>query len=450
MLGMWEATQPAPTDVVDIGAGVGVFTAAASNKWPKARVTAIDINPVTLGLLALHPQVSPKLVAHSDQSAGIELVLDDFTKWIAHLPDDDSGSRLYLGNPPYTRAQLLPREDRARLQETVDGLVGGRASLSASITALCVLHLRPADGVCLLLPAQWLESDYARPLRERLWTEKSRRIELRLVDSRLFPDAQVDAVALLIGTTRSDEQEFAVGLFDDELRALDREGSCPPEWRGLFGGSGSAVHEPRESVRLGDIAKIRRGLATGANAFFLLNASEMATSQIPERLLQPVIRRLKLLSDSVTAEELAASTGDTVKSVLMATTADRRASRRLDRYLTVGEESGIDSRLLCQRRDTWFDLAHDAFIPDVIISAMTRRNFRVVTNGAKALITNNLYGWVWKPDVSDSTRNAVVDWLRSPPGQDALHRAARQQGDGLSKLEPKALAAIEIPRGQVD
>ena len=46
MLDRWSASEDAPSVVIDVGAGVGVFTAAATRQWPLASVTAVDINPI--------------------------------------------------------------------------------------------------------------------------------------------------------------------------------------------------------------------------------------------------------------------------------------------------------------------------------------------------------------------------------------------------------------------
>lgn len=446
MIRMWSSTQSKPAEVIDIGAGVGVFTAAARAAWKSAKVVAVDVNPVTLGLLALHPQVSPHLRKVGAEQPGIQLVLDDFTKWISTEPPT-SGGRLFLGNPPYTRAQLLPRDERVRLQEEVGELCGGRASLSTVITALCLLHMRPEDGLCLLLPAQWLESDYARPLRRHLWAQRHRRIELRLVDSGLFADAQVDAVALLVGATRKTPQSLAVGDFEGALREIDRDGPTPTGWRSLFLGAPPTAPQATGAkvTALGDLAHVRRGMATGANAFFLLTPNAIQEHGLPATVLRPVVRRLHDIGDAVASEIFKDEESSEPRFALLATEEDRHAIAALDAYLRSGEAQEFDQRELCSRRDVWFDVSHDAFVPDVIITAMTRERFRIVTNDVGAVITNNLYGWRWKASTSKATRSLVIDWLRSDEGQAALRSTARSQGDGLFKLEPRALRELPVP-----
>src|SRR4051812_30178720 len=94
---------------------------------------------------------SAKVVSQSPESnrylARSSLVLDDFTTWIAEHSEEDGAPRLYLGNPPYTRASLLSLETRERLRDATDGLCGLRASLSTSITAMTIQRLSDGDGL---------------------------------------------------------------------------------------------------------------------------------------------------------------------------------------------------------------------------------------------------------------------------------------------------------------
>ncbi|MDN4473461.1 methyltransferase [Demequina zhanjiangensis] len=466
MLQMWVENEPTPHSVVDVGAGVGVFTALAATQWPQAQVFAVDINPVTLGLLALRSWIAGMELRDTDaRGPGIRTVRADYTRWIGNLPKTP-GPRLILGNPPYTRAQLLSAEDRERLTRDAEGLCGSRASLSALITAISIKHLAADDGLCLLLPAQWLESQYAARLRARLSQLNRRRIELCLIDGRLFADAQVDAVVLQVGPERASESEFLVSTWtrDDPAptRApVDRSILADAiSWRGLFASVAEESPQPTEiaavpavnptptgdtGTPLSNFCKLRRGTATGANDFFVLSEEEVALHDIHDWTV-PLVRRLFKFTDEVTTNSLPAL-GDAEKRwLLVAQEKDRQQGRTLDRYLSQGEDAGVDQTYLCRTRPgKWFDLGHDLVVPDVIIGPMTRGRVRFVVNEAAAAIVNNLYGWTWHEGVSDEDRLAILEWLRSPDGQQAIDAAARTQGIGLKKLEPKALAKLPIP-----
>jgi SAM-dependent methyltransferase len=444
LLELWDASQEAPTDVIDVGAGVGVFTAAAASRWPRAFVTAIDVNPVTLALLGARMS-QPDVLENTDR---VELVLEDFTTWLPRQTPSPGIRRLILGNPPYTRGQLIPAETRSRLAEETAQLCGSRASLSTYITAQSLQHLEPNDGLCLLLPAQWLEADYALNLRRHLLTASRRRVDVRLVSSAWFKDATVDAVVLLVGTQRDHDEPFTIAEWgSDIVNTVDRTRAQARSWRSWFNElPASPTHRPRNVRLLGDIARVRRGTATGANEFFLLSDDMADEFRLPDKVLVPVVRRLSAYANKVTSAAFRAQSAADRSWLLLATKMDAQ-HHAVSAYVAHGQEQKYDQRHLCRvRAGEWYDLNHDLFVPDVIITAMSRGGFRVVENDIEAAITNNLYGWMWKPGVTTKRqRAAVLAWLRGEDGQAAVLAVARRQGNGLSKVEPTALAGLELP-----
>jgi hypothetical protein len=455
MLDMWERSEEVPCTVVDVGAGVGVFTVSAAQRWPKAYIFGVDINPVTLGLLALRTWLSGLPSADkSEPSMRIRLVRDDFTTWITKLRHEAEGPRLILGNPPYTRWQLLTAKDRLRLSEAASGLCGSRASLSTLMTSITLRHLDRSDGLCFLLPGQWLESQYAIPLRDYLARLTYRRIELRLVESKLFPDAQVDATVLLVGRERDSEQAFRIATWTAEATSsVDRTKLVGTQWRAMFSSTQprrlTPVAAPNDSgrdSRLSDFCTVRRGTATGANGFFVLSDREAAEKRLPRTRLLKLVRRLRGYPDIIDDDVFESASSDEKRWLLNVARSHRKLGNAVDRYLTSGELASIPTRYLCRvRKSDWYELTHDLFIPDVIMSPMTRGQVRFVENAAGAAIINNLYGWRWHPEVSLASREEVLRWLRSEAGQSNILFAARRQGEGLRKIEPNALANMVVP-----
>jgi hypothetical protein len=455
MLDIWESAEAAPATVVDVGAGVGVFTVSAAQRWPDAHILGVDINPVTLGLLALRIWLNSLISEKKTSVSGISLVRDDFTTWLRDSWTETASPRLVLGNPPYTRWQLLPMEDRIRLRKASNGLCGSRASLSSLMTAISLHQLDSSDGLCLLLPAQWLESQYAGPLRDYLAGLTRRRVELRLVESQPFPDAEVDAVVLLVGRERENEQPFCVATLtaDNDAVSVDRADLIGQQWRQLFNdkkpkshaANSVQVYSPMTS-KLSDFCVVRRGTATGANSFFVMSDNEAVQNQIPSDFLLKLVRHLNRYPDVIDDQAFNMVGRDEKRWLLHVTRADRTAHEMIDQYLTMGEATEIQMRYLCRdRKSDWYDITHDLFIPDVIVSPMTRGRVHFVENKIGAAITNNLYGWRWLSETPETARSAIISWLRDDVGQTTVLAAARQQGMGLRKIEPNALAKISIP-----
>lgn len=447
MLTAWDTLGVRPKTVVDVGAGVGIFTLAATRRWPDAQVHAVDVNPVTLGLLGLRAATEAVLVDSSSGDPGVRLRLEDYVSFAESELNKLPEPRLVLGNPPYTRKQLLPQADREALVRAADGMCGSRASLSALITAVTIRQLGPRDGLCLLLPAQWLESDYAAELRRWLWATTSRAVHLHLFDQDLFADAQVDAVSLLVGPVTDQAQHTLRLSWGDDAapREIPRTGPCPTRWRSLFAAK-TPARISTSGPQLADFATVKRGVATGANHFFVLTEEARTEHALPWSVLQPLVRRLRdHRGEEVTVASLAALPERDRRWLLVAR-ARHLSGKALQAYLAHGLEQRLNERVLCGDRRAWFNLSNEAIPPDVIVGPSTKSTFRFVVNTAAALITNNLYGLVWKSWVPVEQRGEILSWLRSPPGQESIAAAARTQGGGLLKIEPRALKALRLPQ----
>lgn len=438
MLDRWSINEEAPGHVVDIGAGVGVFTASAAKRWPDAKIDAIDVNPITLGLLGARSRLSDLV----DYAPNINLILDDYTSWINRSAS--TAPRLLLGNPPYTRWQLIPEESRKRLAKQTHDYCGARASLSSYITAVSLMNIGPQDGLCLLLPAQWLESHYARRMRQRLLDLRDRRIEIWLVKSAMFEDAIVDAVILMVGTQRPVPQPFVFAEWrGDTHERVDRNNFGADGWRAHFEASSPSQSGP--TVALRDLATVRRGSATGANKFFVLRDSDLVEHGLPRDAVRPLVYRMHPFGKSIDRESFQ-SLGQEDRRWLFLAGPDAMESEPVRDYINWGVKHGFHAGHLCSTRLNWFDLTGDHIVPDVIISSMTRGTFHVAANDLDGSITNNLYGWTWKSDVPTEVRDAVIAWFRTEEGQMRLRTVARRQGNDLLKIEPRALANIDIPQ----
>jgi adenine-specific DNA-methyltransferase len=310
------------------------------------------------------------------------------------------------------------------------------------------------DGLCFILPAQWLESDYAQGIRRWLWSARHRHIEMHLFESDLFREAQVDAVSLVVGPVRHVEQEFRISsVRRPASKHITRLAPCPSEWRSLFQ---SALTPTRslpieQGLPLSEIAKVSRGIATGANQFFVVTEDLRQRFDLPNHVLKPLIRRLRdhdnRCSVTISSMERVVSRDKRWLLYLPGTLVLDEATAT---YLNYGREKGFSDGHLCQLRTKfgrqWYDLSAESRIFDVVIGPAVNAEFRFLENRARAHITNNLYGLIWRTGLPLSTRQNVLRWLREGEAQELLRGAARTRGGGLFKLEPSALHTLRVPR----
>lgn len=440
MLDLAEEVLQTPASVIDPGAGVGAFSLAAKRRWPDSEITAVDLNLVTLGLLAVRP------------AADLRVVLADYLDWA--LGDDlPPTPRLWIGNPPYTRHQELSPEVKQVAQASAGDLVkSGLAGLSSYFLAATIRAMSPGDALCFLLPGSWIDTRYGRPLRDAL-----RALDRRIVhfagfasEDDVFPGTRVTAMVLLIGPEQEVEAQpwmtstirmAATGIVT--TRPIMRERTTAG-LEGLGGWLWPRRHPvPSDTVELKSIGRVRRGVATGANEWFLLTQKQRDT--LPPEFTVRAVRRLRGMTGdhfSVASHEALAETGERCWLLRVETDAQRRSSPAVAEWLDAAEKAGISSRYLASHREPWHALEL-VEPPSLMLSPMGKQRMRVIINGASAIPSNALYGiYIDDPKVA----HAVGHWLASATGQTALFEHARAYGAGLFKLEPKDVGRIGIPR----
>ncbi len=443
-----ELKEP-PACVLDPGAGVGAFTVAAAKRWPDARIVAIDVNVVTLGLLAARisfemddPECHPGL-------SRIELVLDDYLDAVRNFFDDAAAPTLVLGNPPYTRVQELPTRIRRKAAEMSSGIVeNGHANLAVLFQAATLAKMRPEDVSCMVLPGSLSYTHSSRGLRKTLW--RSRRaisVSRTRATTRAFAGRSVQAAVLLIGAERKKREpmklarveikEGSVAVVDDWKQS--RTGVEPDNWFWTAADS-EQRSDGREHVALSDFATVRRGVATGANEMFFLTDAE--AEEMPEEVVVPAIPSLRgFVGESLDVASHQEMGGKDARRWLLSIPADQPLTgalgERVRRY-----EDEVKDRHLPSRRHPWYSITN-LFRPQILISPLSKSGFRVVLNEMNAVPSNNLFGISL---VSEGEPNRLAAWLRSAEGQAALQRISRRYHGGSFKLEPGSLAALKVPK----
>ena len=441
MLDTAEKMIPQPAVVIDPGAGVGAFSLAAKRRWPMAQVFAIDVNVATLGLLAARPQ------------ADINLVHQDYLAWSVGQSVPASKPRLWIGNPPYTRHQELSADLKGAASKASGDLVtSGLAGLSAYFLAVTLATLAPQDAMCLLLPGSWTEARYGKPLRKKLRDMTDRRVELIGFGSEVdvFPGTRVTAMMVVVGpreAVAAQKMRTSVAHLTASAvsvgRSVDRsrqDGAVEGMGGWLWPRKRSVV---ADSVSLSEVARVRRGVATGANEFFLLTAVERA--KYPEVATVRAIRRLRNVSGdhlTLAVHNRLADLGERCW-LLRINDPSLLANPAVEDWMRRATDAQIPDRYLASHREPWYEV-EAVEPPDLILSPMGKTRMRAVVNHVRAIPSNALYGVYLDGNLEQASRLAA--WLNGAAGQTALLERARTYGAGLFKLEPKDVLVLRIPR----
>jgi adenine-specific DNA-methyltransferase len=434
-----------PRSVADAGAGVGVFTVAAARRWPNAHVVAVDVNVVTLGLLAV--RIAFEIDAEPDKAqrlSRIELVHGDYLDALGDRFGAGRGRLLCMGNPPYTRIQELPPECRSRATELCGDIVdSGHANLAVLFQAATLNCLRDRDASCMVLPGSIGYTRAARGLRRTIWNSSRPLVVHRTpATTRPFTGSCVQAAIVAIGpvTTKPSPAHIARVSFERRTPQLlekwehDRRTGEPDNWFWA-----PAPTTAKGTSVLSEIAVVRRGVATGANDVFFL--TDAVAEKLPRDVVTAAVPTLRHFAE----HELDAAThrrwgGAQARRWLLVVPPGYELSGALRKYLAKFEHE-VSGRFLPSQRDPWYAITETPR-PDLLISPLSKNDFKIVVNIARVVPSNNLFGITMR---NGTPPEALAEWLRSKAGQRELLQASRRYHGGSHKLEPGDLKSVRVP-----
>ncbi|MGH3008512.1 MAG: HsdM family class I SAM-dependent methyltransferase [Gaiellaceae bacterium] len=433
--------------LVEPGCGSGSLLAAAAEERGErsTKFLGIDVDP-----LAIEMARATCAVRAIDNA---EVRRQDFL-----LEDFDERPGGIVCNPPYTRHHALDTKTKTAIH---DGFKSRLDLKFSKLSSLHVLFLVRALEVCadnarlaFVTPSHWLDMNYAREIK-RLLLERAHVEAIIGFPARelLFDHAVTTATITLItrqsdgadGATqptrllqaaRSDVDEVYASIADLE-RGERVSLTSKSKWS-------HALSIPRRGTPIEEVANVRRGVATGCNAFFVISDEARRDHGLSKSYLTACAASPKLFPRGEITTETLSGLSDTASRWLL-TASNEWTYGPLADYLAFGlsEYDLLERHLIQQRVQAgrhWF--AVETISAPILFSYFNRPHGRFVRNRASAIPLNNWLAITPKKGIS---ADALFDVLKSPAVTERLTEQARLYGNGLWKLEPHDLRSVKLP-----
>lgn len=453
-LGLAQLPPEDPVRFLDPALGTGTFfSALLAERGERALARAVGVE--------LDPAVAA--VAHPlwvDQ--GLTVREADFTRL-----RPEPAANLLVANPPYVRHHHLGREEKAALAARVRAETGLRPSGLMGLYGYFLLLSRgwmaPGGTGVWLIPAEFMDVRYGAEIRRFLCTQLTL-IRVHRADAAdlQFEDALVSSAVLVLQNRPPGPGHRARFTQGGSLEAPARERWVELEalaestkWSSLVG-DGEASADV-EGARLGELFEVRRGVATGGNALFVLDEARVGALEVPRALLRPLLpppRRLRV--DRVEARPDGDPDLPERSWLLSCALPEDELARQhpaLWRYLSAGVPQ-VSTGYLCSRRQPWY--AQEARAPAPLLCTYMGRGragrpFRFILNRSAAIATNVYLLLYPRPALSAAMAAdpGILERVWGALGgldPGSLTREGRVYGGGLYKLEPAELAAVRLPR----
>lgn len=449
--------QGNPSEVFDPAVGAGVFLRVAKKVSQQLGVQ-VSLAGCELDADALAEAAKQGLTA--DDLKQVQIA--DFLR--------SSPERLLqatVANPPYIRHHRMSAERKAELRQLCKRITGMTLDARAGIHVYFLLHalerLAPGGRLSFIMPADTVEGIFA----PRLWRWITDHYRLDAVitfapEATPFPGVDTNPLVLCIanaqpaGVLRWARCEHA---HRDDLKTWVLSGFAQPApstihaaERPLEEALASGLSRPPQSGtglagrRLGEFARVLRGIATGCNEFFFLTEEQATELELPDEYLRLAVGRTRDVSGAeITAESMQALArrGRPTRLLYLDDRPARRFPVAVQRYLARGEKLGLPERPLIRQRRPWYKMEQRA-VPPFLFAYLGRRNARFIRNDAGVL---PLTGFLCVYPLLDNEETIARLWrvLSHPDTVANLALVGKSYGEGAIKVEPRALEQLTMP-----
>jgi adenine-specific DNA-methyltransferase len=427
--------------VLEPAFGLGVFSRALLNKKPKISIKGFEVDEKIYS--------EAKSIFH--EMADIHLEDYMFNDW----------NNKYDGiicNPPYFKFhdydnKTILREIEAQLKIKLNGFT----NLYTLFLLKSIYQLNPDGRLAYIIPSEFLNSDYGKLVKSVLIKNKIlRHIIVFDFEENVFDDA-LTTVCILLCSNDNNYQKVKFSSIKklDELGGIQNYISAYPtvennesnftyneldpeiKWRKYYQTQNGIRY--KNLIPFSSVAKVVRGIATGANEYFTFSKSKAIQYGIDEKYLLPCIcKAIDVKDNFFTIEKFNGLVNSDKQAYLLKAIGAK--DKKVSNYIEFGEKIGIDKKYLTACRTPWYLLENRPPSP-IWVSVFNRSGLKFIRNEAN--ISNLTTFHCVYPVQTGLFDNINIDvlfaYLLTDVAREIFEDNRREYGNGLQKFEPNDL-----------
>lgn len=436
--------------VLDPAVGLGVFIRAIASVTDKqVKVKGYDIDPSILS-------IAKRALSSLKEKLSISLICKDYM-----FNDWNNKYDGVICNPPYFKFQDFETKDDA-LQEFQYRLgmnLSGFTNIYALFLLKSVTQLNINGRCAYIIPSEFLNSDYGKMVKEYLIRLKTLRyIVVFDFSSNVFDDAlTTSSIFLFSNDTFKNGVEFITIFNKEELLRISEQLTFYPnvslpskyidfekldptvKWRSYYQGSNSEKY--KNLVEFSKYAKVSRGIASGANDYFLFNNEKAKQFSIPQKYLEPIISKANQVSGHFFTRDHFLNLSKLNKDVFLFNATDIE-NPKVQEYIELGEKLEVHKKHLTSHRTPWYAIENRLPAP-IWVSVFSRGGLRFIRNesGIRNLTT---FHCVYLNIHAMKKIDLLFAYLLTPISKEIFSDNRREYGGGLEKFEPNDLKFSKV------
>lgn len=376
---------------------------------------------------------------------------------------------LVVCNPPYVRHHHLDKEQKGRLQriayEVFEKRLSGLAGLYCYFMARSHEWMDEGAIGAWLIPSEFMDVNYGRAVKHYL-LEQVELLQIHRFDPNdvQFADALVSSAIVIFRKQAPRYDSLVEFSFGGSLAAptkrLEVAKSALKSEMKWTRFPAAQVRGPQSGPRLNDFFRIKRGIATGDNRYFILTEDQIEERGLSRSAFRSILPSPRYLQTDMVEGD---SKGDPKLEKRLFLLDPKSSPEEIEehdtalwQYLEEGKGRGLHERYLCSHRKPWY--AQEKRDPAPIICTYLGRSdkksgrpFRFILNRSNAITANVYLGLYPTPRLQSALREDpdLIEkiWkILNEVSADVLLGEGRVYGGGLHKLEPRELANLPVPQ----
>lgn len=356
-------------------------------------------------------------------------------------------------NPPYFK--FHDYDNKKTLDEIESKLkceLNGFTNLYTLFLLKSISQLNTDARAAYIVPSEFLNSDYGKLVKAQLIKSNTlRHIIVINFEENVFDDALTTASIILCASDNKDDHVKFSNVYSlDDLEKIEQNISAYPnsskadeainiselnpeiKWRKYYQKQNSVKF--KHLVPFTNFGKVMRGIATGANDYFVFNKSKAAEFSISEKYLLPCICKSPDVKNPFFTKKDFRFLKKTDKDVFLFNAIDN-SNHQVKEYLQKGIDEEICKKHLTSRRSPWYSIENRPPSP-IWVSVFNRNGLKFVRNEANISNLTTFHCIYPNQNNSSSNIDLLFAYLLTDVAKSIFQDNRREYGNGLTKFEP--------------
>ncbi|MFC0525145.1 class I SAM-dependent DNA methyltransferase [Pontibacillus salicampi] len=431
-----------PNSILDPAAGLGIFTEQYE-----------QLNSTHKPLWNLYDTDQSILAGARERlsSYRASYLQEDFL-----FSDWNDSFEAVIANPPYFKLSTHQRKQDILQQfnSMLNMQLPGNTNMYNLFVLKSAYQLVQGGRAAYIVPSDFLNADYGRWVKDFLVAEGLLQyVIVTDYQHSWFDDALTTSAILLCEKGGNNEEvEFLTMDTADDIPAVQqyiseckqsstpfgkryhlRELDTAKKWRSYY--QNSVMDSLQHVVPFQQVAAASRGIATGANDFFCLTASEITTYQLSDSYLTPCITKANQVETPFfSQQELNYLIEKNMPVYLLNVQKDTKMDPSLVHYIQLGEYAQFHKRYLTKHRSPWYKAEVRKPAP-IWFRVFNRERLHFVRNEAGIVHLTPYHSIYIHPSYKQDTDVLMAYFLTDIASQ-VMKETGREYGKGLVKFEP--------------